>query len=249
MNSQFGFVVLRHVNSETTNEYWNLCVHQINLYYPLCKVIIIDDDSEENYIKELFELKNVEVIQSKYKKRGELLPFLYFIENHWFENMVFIHDSCFIQKRIPFEKMKLNVLPLWHFKPDNEAKYIIHYQLNHLSHSQELMDIFLEKDYFLLRHKRWYGIFGLMCFINYNFLKRINEKYKIYNLVPIIQNRKQRCSLERTMSIIFYSENYFLQQNPSLFGNIFQYGKWNLSYNEYKKNIIKLPIVKVWTGR
>jgi hypothetical protein len=248
MNNQFGFVVLRNVISEDTNDYWNLCVKQINLLYPSSKIIIIDDNSNPEYVKELFELKNVEVYHSKYKKRGELLPFLYFIENHWFENMIFIHDSCFIQKRIPFEKCIVNVMPLWHFKPDNESSEVIHYQLQHLSHSFELINLFSQKD-LLLRNKTWYGIFGLMCFINYSFLTRINNKYKLYNLIPIIRNRQDRCSLERTLSILFYSENYFLQQKHSLLGNIFQYGKWNLTYKEFKEKNINLPIVKVWTGR
>jgi hypothetical protein len=49
--------------------------------------------------------------------------------------------------------------------------------------------------------------------------------------------------------ITIYKEYSLLKTTPSLLGNIFNYGIWNLSYSEYKQKKYNLPIMKVWTGR
>jgi hypothetical protein len=71
----FGFIITRHVNSEKTNKYWNNCVKCIKRLYPLKKIIIIDDNSNYNYVKSDFNYNNVEIIQSEYPGRGELFPY------------------------------------------------------------------------------------------------------------------------------------------------------------------------------
>jgi hypothetical protein len=116
----YGFVVLRCVINEETNNYWNECIKRLNHFYPLRQIVIIDDNSNTEYLKSLYEHKNISVYPSIYPKRGELLPFLYFLKYHWFQKMIFIHDSCFFHKRITFEKLLCDIMPLWHFTPDNE---------------------------------------------------------------------------------------------------------------------------------
>ena len=117
----YGFIITRHVNSEKTNKYWNKCVRCIRSFYPFKKIIIIDDNSNYNFIKADLEYKNVEIIQSEFLGRGELLPYYYFFKNYFFENAVIIHDSIFFHKRINFEKLLgTRVLPFWHFTSDKE---------------------------------------------------------------------------------------------------------------------------------
>ena len=244
-----GFVVLRHVTNIETNEYWNECIKRINYFYPLRNIVIIDDNSKKEFIKDLYIHKNISIYYSLYKNRGELLPFIYFIKYHWFSKMIFIHDSCFFHKRISFEKINLPILPLWHFSSDYEQTQNIYSQLYVLNNKFEILKFFEKKDLFLSREKEWNGIFGLMCMIDYEYLAKINNKYSLYNLIKNINSRNQRCGLERTLSILFYKEYPLLKKTPSLLGNIFQYGIWNLSYKNYKNNKYNLPIVKVWTGR
>jgi hypothetical protein len=120
MNS-FGFIITRHVNSEQTNKYWNNSVNLLRNLYPLQKIIIIDDNSNPKYVKNIFEHKNIQVIHSEFKGRGELLPYLYYLKNKFFENAIILHDSVFFHKRVNFEKLNgINVLPLWHFNADKE---------------------------------------------------------------------------------------------------------------------------------
>ena len=66
MNS-FGFIITRHVNSELTNQYWNHSVKLINTFYPETKIVIIDDNSNIDFVKAEFEYKNLEIIKSEFK--------------------------------------------------------------------------------------------------------------------------------------------------------------------------------------
>jgi len=73
-----GFIILRHVISETTNRYWMLCYDCIRRYYPLHRIMIIDDNSNYEFVTNK-TVTNTVLIQSEYKGRGELLPYYYFL--------------------------------------------------------------------------------------------------------------------------------------------------------------------------
>jgi hypothetical protein len=115
-----GFIILRHVNSIKTNRYWNQNIKLLRILYPYKLIIIIDDNSKQEFVNADFDYKNIQVIQSEYPGRGELLPYIYFLKYKWFDNAVIIHDSVFFHKRIAFEKIKQPVVPLWHFEYDKE---------------------------------------------------------------------------------------------------------------------------------
>ena len=82
----FGFIITRHVNSETTNRYWNHSVKILRTLYPERKIIIIDDNSNQTFVKADFNYNNVQIIQSEFPGRGELLPYYYFIKHKFFAN-------------------------------------------------------------------------------------------------------------------------------------------------------------------
>ena len=65
----FGFIITRHVNSEKTNLYWNLCIQSIRKFYTN-QIIVIDDNSNKNFVKEEFPYQNVEYVQSEYVLKG-----------------------------------------------------------------------------------------------------------------------------------------------------------------------------------
>jgi len=254
----YGFIITRHINSEKTNKYWNKCVRCIRGFYPLRKIVIIDDNSNIDFVKADFEYSNIEIIQSEFPGRGELLPYYYFHKNHFFDNAIIIHDSIFFHKRINFEnliKFKVNVLPLWHFEADKENfdKSII--ISNKLSNKIEIQKKLTLNDNILgLSHQKWYGCFGVQCFINYNFLTYIEKKYNIFNLLSIVKNRQDRCTLERIFGAIFYTEEiHKLTKMKSLFGNIFNYQKWRYTFDEYENDVkqkkISKAIIKVFSGR
>ena len=252
--SSFGFIITRHVNSEKTNLYWNHSIKLLRTFYPYVKIVVIDDNSNQNYVRGEFDYKNIEIIQSEFPGRGELLPYFYYIKNKFFDNAIIIHDSVFFHKRIHFEKINgIDVLPLWDFESDKEnitntikiIQKLKNKQLLYTKISNNFsIDLFTEK---------WYGCFGVQSYINHNFLLKIEDKYNITNLIPSILCRSDRCCLERILGCIFSIEKSKLNNSPSLFGNIRKYQNWGYTFDEYlnhlKKGTIIRYIVKVWTGR
>lgn len=252
---KYGFIITRHVNSENTNKYWNHCVKLIRTFYPFRKIIIIDDNSDYSYVKSEFNYKNIEIIQSEFSKRGELLPYYYFLKRKFFENAVIIHDSVFFHKRINFEKLSgVNVIPLWFFYPDKEnldnTKRIIRNLKNYIS----LEDLLSQKEIlFNTFSGKWYGCFGVQSYINLKFLELIESKYNITNLISVVKCRADRCCLERIFGCIFFTESKNILKQKSLLGNIMKYQTWGYTFDQYminlKKGTIPKAIVKVWTGR
>ena len=171
MNS-FGFIITRHVNSELTNQYWNHSVKLINTFYPETKIVIIDDNSNIDFVKAEFEYKNLEIIQSEFNGRGELLPYYYYIKNKFFENAVIIHDSVFFHKRINFEILNgINVIPLWYFIPYNENTNNILMIANNLKNSYNIKQKLMLNDILIgMPQDKWYGCFGVQTYINHDYL-------------------------------------------------------------------------------
>ena len=99
--TSLGFIIIRHVNSPITNQYWKYSYDCIRKYYPEHNIVIIDDNSHYNHITSK-ELYKTEIIESEYNQRGELLPYYYYLHNKYFDNAVIIHDSVFINSYIDF---------------------------------------------------------------------------------------------------------------------------------------------------
>jgi len=259
---KYGFIITRNVNSELTNNYWNNCIIYIRRLYPTHKIIVIDDNSDKQYIKNFYEYKNVEVIESEYKKRGEILPYYYFYKNHFFENAIILHDSVFMQTKINFDYLiqkNIKVLPIWHF--NNEKKENIYNTLkiaSSLNNSHEILyELQTDKKFDILgkiNNEIWSGCFGVQSIINYNFLVELEKKYSLFNLLNVIHSRKDRCCLERIMGVIFFIEYLKEKKLKSILGEIKSYCPWGYTYLQHcenikNKKILKLPIVKVWSGR
>jgi len=256
-----GFIMTRHVNSPSTNKYWNESVKYINMFYPESQIIIIDDNSNYAFVSAEKEHTNVTVIQSEYPKRGELLPFIYYFKYKWFPHAVIIHDSVFIRKRYNFEALgqTFQVMPLWHHPYDAENLNNLIRISKHLKHPKKL-------EYHLRPHSDRYEsmlkihsrnretfnlCFGCQCYIKLAFLEMIYNKYNISNLIVAINNRTDRCGLERIIGLLFTLESNFTEKK-SLFGNIMKHkDSFKYTFDQYKMDAehIYLPIVKVWTGR
>jgi len=254
----YGFVITRHVNSEQTNKYWNQCIKLIRTYYPYRQIILIDDNSNYSFVKADHPYKNLTIIQSEYPGRGELLPFIYYLKYRWWDNAVFLHDSVFIHKHIPFELLKVPVLPLWHFIKDKLHHNTVVRVSGGLSNNSEIMKILQHEDSLMSINKLntdWCGVFGVQCFININFLEQIQNKYNITNLILYVSCRDERCALERIMGIIIFLEYpaYRFSLKKSVLGDIRSYMPWGYNYDQYissfKNHAIVRHVVKVWTGR
>lgn len=253
MNS-YGFIMTRHVNSEKTNMYWNHSVKLLRTYYPYRKIIIIDDNSNQEFVKADFDYKNIEIIQSEFPGRGELLPYYYFIKNNYFDNAIIIHDSVFFHKRINFDILKnIQVIPLWFFNSDTENLDNTIRISSVLKNNYALIQNLKNDTIKMMPKQKWYGCFGIQSYINRDFLLNIENKYSITNMISETKCRADRCCLERIMGCIFFTENKTICKKKSLFGDIMKYQTWGHTFDTYIENLKKgtkqRSVIKIWTGR
>lgn len=250
-----GFIITRHVNSEKTNEYWNHSIRLLRRLYVNPRIVIIDDNSNYDFISTDQSLVNITVIQSEFPGRGELLPFYYLLKYRFFEYALILHDSVFLHHKINLDKLDgVKVLPLWIFNSDTENIQNTKRILRGLQ-NMHILEPALSKEKMVLSmpQNKWFGCFGVQCYIHLPFLEHIERKYRISKLVEVVHNRKDRCCLERIFGCIFFTECKDLQLTKSILGDIMQYQRWGYSFDEYMKDLhekkIRKYIIKVWTGR
>jgi len=230
---EIGFIILRHVNSQLTNIYWVHCYDSIRKYYPENKILIIDDNSNYQFITNK-NLYKTTIIQSEFPKRGELLPYYYYIHNKLFDIAVILHDSVFINKYIDFTVDTYKIL--WNFEHD----------WDNIEEETKLINAFnnAELRTFYENKKLWKGCFGGMCAITHDYLTYIHKKYDLSKLIMRIFNRSNRCNFERVIACLLQKDGV----NKTLFGDINKYCPWGVTFSE-RGRYKHLPLIKVWSGR
>lgn len=262
-----GFIIIRHISKPLHSIYYVKSYEHIRKYYPDNQIVIIDDYLNEKYIDKSIEEKftNTIIVKSEYQGRGELLPYVYYIKNKYFDIAVILHDSVFINSDINLylnenEDYKI----IWHFK--NEL-----YDPKWLKLEKNLLKRINNNDLlkFYYRKKDWRGCFGAMSIVRYDYLQKINELMSFTDLTKYITDRNSRMVFERIIACLFqmfdtkylnyydlYKNNQnditlqnYIENDISLLGNIIGYCRYNLKYNDKIFDNNKLPIIKVWTGR
>lgn len=245
----FGFIITRHVNDIMTSNYWKECIKQIRKFYKDNYIIIIDDDSNKMYldnegVEDLIK-HNIIIVESEYKRRGELLPYYHFLRQNLFENAVIIHDSLFFNNYFDFDNATINTcfFNFDHVKDNvEEDKRLISY----LNNSEELIDYYDNKN-------MWFGFFGAMMYINYYFLEKLVKKYNLFVLLDHINTRDLRMRWERIIGLLVTIENKRIYE--SLFGNINNYpncliyGPRDYFKDRMMGRFNHYHITKLWSGR
>ena len=231
--SHVGFIILRHVNTEVTNKYWINCYNCIRKYYSENLILIVDDNSNYDFITDE-KLYKTTVIQSEYPKRGEFLPYYYYLHNKLFDTAVIIHDSVFINRYIDMNVD--NYKMIWSFE----------HTWDQIEDETKIIDMFNDSNLKTFYEKKhlWKGCFGCMCIITHDYLTLINNKYDISLLLNCVLNRYNRSSFERVIACLLQIG----VNTNSMLGDIHLYCPWGVSFDN-KDNYIHLPLTKVWTGR
>lgn len=236
-----------------------MCINQLRKFYKHEKIIIIDDNSNYDFITDDdVDLTNCNIINSEFKKRGELLPYYYFYKNkEWFRRAIFIHDSVFINNKIDKLTEKItDVKFLWHFHGgQGENAENVERVLNLLPNNRRrLVSAFRDK-------QSWKGCWGVMSIIEHDFLKKIFEKYEMTRLLDGVQNREDRMAMERVFAIICIEEKPDIMigadDNHSIFGHCDKRKNNRYSdtytYDEYvedlENNNMTCDINKIFLGR
>ena len=216
--AKIGFIILRHVNSPQTNRYWIECYHSIRKFYPENKIMIIDDNSDKKYITN-FEMYKTMVIHNEYPKRGELMPYIYYLKHKVFDTAVILHDSVFINKYIDFNVDTYKFL--WEFDSN---------QMPQIEDETKLLSVFKDSNLeeFYRKRNGWVGCFGGMSIITHDYLSLVNKKYNLHKLIDKINSRYNRKSFERVIAVLLQKE----RPKQSLLGNIHKYCKWGIRYEQ-----------------
>ena len=234
-----GFIILRHVNSAQTNNYWIICYDKIREFYPENKILLIDDNSNYDHVSKDKEatLTNTTIINSEFKGRGEILPYYYYLRNKLFDIAVIIHDSVFIQKHVDFGTENRFI---WDFEHHWDNLYHQIRLINLLKNNEKIMQLYNN-------NSLWKGCFGVMTVVKHDFLLVLEDQYNFTNLINHITCRYDRMSLERVFAVLFTLEN---TDKPSMFGNIHNYCTWDTTYQQYNEGQVgDLPLVKIWSTR
>jgi len=244
MNNTFSFIILRHVNNSKTNLYWNKCYDCIRTLYKKIHIYIIDDNSIYKPLRIGKKLQNTTIINSIFhKQRGELLPYYYFYTLKFSDNVIILHDSVFIHKKIhnKYIKTKKYVF-IWHAEHKWDPNVEIENILRKLSNSKKLINIFMNKN-------KWNVCFGGMSIINLKFIEKLfNNNNYLFTLLSEINNRKKRQAFERIISILLTSvdKSDFYSVN----GDINNSGCWFSKYEKYNNlNYFKKNMYKISSGR
>lgn len=242
----FGFITTRCVVSEATNQYWNQSYRTIRKHYPKNMVMIIDDHSDPRFVRldEDLVLGNCVIISSEFRGAGEILPYYYFLKYRLFDKAVILHDSVFFNNPdIDFNRVD-DVLFLWHFTQhqyDNVNDEVG--LLGHLRDRDDLVGFYFQKT-------SWHGCFGGQSVISYDFLRKIEDRHSLSNIVHHIKDRCKRYAVERVLGCILTFYKRSLHQQPSLLGSIYKYMSWGYTYEMYMNDPKpNLPLVKVWSER
>jgi hypothetical protein len=262
--ASFGFVMTRHVNSEISNHYWQEAYRCIRQNYPDALVLIIDDNSNPEYVQIYPEtplLTNVWFIQSEFPGRGELLAYYYFWKLRPFEKAVIMHDSLFLQPSFKdyfshLWKEITSVRFLWHFphffdEPDKEETYLR--ALEQVGCPKETINdvVYFHRG---LRND-WLGCFGVMSVMDSSFLSYLVDKYPFFHWFTMVFSRNERYIIERVFAVLCCIEDRGAMK--SMMGDIYETPRtfhfdWE-DYNngEWKKDssMSQLPILKIWSGR
>lgn len=239
------FVMIRHVNSEITNNYWIECYNRIRKYYPEEKILIIDSNSNYDFITEI-ELINTTIIQSEFKARGEILGYFYYYKSDILEDAIIIQDSMFINQKIDFDKSPRF---LWNFNGDSDESIYINNMLDLLDNNAELLEFYNNKN-------SWNGCFASCSIINKKLLETLDTKYNFFNLLNIITTQNYAMGFERLFAVLFLYETKIDINDCSIFGSIFDYilkypnYRWSFTYNDFiHLNNDNIPIIKIWSNR
>lgn len=242
--NKLGFIILRNVYNTITNEYWKECFRCIRQFYPNNRVLIIDDNSDKQFVTNEV-LNNTMIIESEFPRRGEFLPYYYYLRTKFCEKVVILHDSMYIKKNINFYDIVDDYNFLIYFDLvyiNDPACYQSQLNLLRALNNKNLNMFYNKKEQGL-----WNGCFGSMTAISYNFLKQIDEEFRFIQIIPYITTRVDRCAFERIIGCMLQ----YKCKNSSLFGHVNTNCDWSLDFYKYKQNMYdsKKPLIKVFTGR
>lgn len=237
------FVILRSVQSEYFNNYWLECYKSLRKYYPDTDIKIVDNASNPEFLKCPFELERCEVIAAEFPQTRLYSPFYECLKLSGYDVAVIIHDGIIFNSHVDFTSVETAKF-LWHFETheyDNHA--LERRMIETMNRSSQLMQVY--------NSNAWYGCMGCLTAMNLNFLQKLQEKYTITNLIPLVNNQTDAIAFERVLAVLCYTEHPELATDPSFEGDI-RNMDWGYTWDDYIQNPRKQedkPFFKLFGAR
>jgi hypothetical protein len=232
MCADLGFIIGRCIRNENHIDLCFRCFQSIRKFYPIAKVLIIDDNScvKDTHIYD----QNTYIFDSTYHGRGEYGLYYYYYKLRPFERAVMLHDSMIIHKKLIIPDQ--DVIYLWHFEPERWEHETM----------MEMYKIILDHELFNpYLHNTLYSCFGICSIIKLSFLDRLVGETTFLTWLDVVDTRKKRCAMERIFAMYCEKVNAFNNDLPrSLCGDIIPYQNMDPTHNETDS-----PIIKTWHGR
>ncbi|CAH6419310.1 Hypothetical protein HVR_LOCUS512 [uncultured virus] len=239
--SEFGFIIVRHINDQNTNKYWRESYRCVRRFYPN-PILIIDDNSNPQFAEfDTKDLVNCRIVKGEFPGAGEILGYYYFHKLRPFKKAIIIHDSVFFNRYIDFSQIE-GFRPIWIFKHSWDEDSSNLGFISYLENCGELVRTYLDKS-------KWNGCFGIMSVVEWESLNKVNNRYNFLSiLTELVRNRTNRMCLERIIPLMFQTiDNKII---PPIFCDIHDYCVWGINFQDYSEGKgSHLPIIKVWTGR
>ena len=253
--TEVGFIIPSFCKNEENLKVCKFCIDSIRKFYPKNKIIIINDYSYIDIEKAFENYKNIDIVLSMNKGSGDTTTYNFFLENKPFDIAVIMNDSMFFENKIENLEKINTVMPLWHATNhicewDDIKEPITEYNKKHniISHSDWIVH-HIEKyfkdtkfgDYALdlyNNHKnKWSGFFCLSTIINHNFLKKLNEKTNILQLLKDLNTNRSRRVSETMFPIAcsYLLGDYVVENSVN---GLFYSGPRHLGGNSHPPNIL-----------
>ncbi|KAK3235926.1 hypothetical protein CYMTET_53903 [Cymbomonas tetramitiformis] len=247
------FIILRHMSAFRHRALWRTSYAHLRYLYPHNRIIILDDHSTvQDGCSD-----GIEIIQSEFKGRGEVLPYYYFHKLKLGESMLYIFDSIFVQKALDLSQPQV----MWTAKHEWDSP-------SHLNLFTGMKNPAALKS---LKLEEWDVAFGAMSFVTWDMVHDLDERFSFFDaLLPRVHNRPTRMDFERVWGRAMSLYNF---SAISMFGDLHEYieekvrpnvlgygavlGTCGYSpfsfdlhqYHRFKGNLAMVPAIKVWQSR
>jgi len=249
----YTIYITRHICDDETSQYWRHNYKCIRKNYAHVNIVVIDDESNPEYLDNDESNCDVSFIKSEFPCRGELLPFYYYHRDRPTPYAIFIHDSSFIHGNIHELLNRSGFASFWSFSPlawQNELKDDMEDILANIPNGHKLLKLYENSI-------SWSGCFGCICSISIEYLDKMNATFSFLDsLLPIINTRTRRMCIERLLSLMHYTMTN--KDIPFLFNDIWSWcndtfkKSWGLTWNDYQLKYgryRKHVVMKIWSGR
>jgi hypothetical protein len=187
-----------------------------------------------------------------------MLAYYYFYQMKIADTAIILHDSFWIQEPIPgLEAFRKN--------PHFRVRYLLHFSIGHHDLHQEtvLLKTLQNAEGILHQYHQFplqkYGCQGIQSVISHRFITEMQEKHRVFDLLPHILSRYHRMSMERVFAAIcnYMCPELFDSSRVSVYGDFFENYVEKYEYTEYdfflaNREIIhsqKRPFIKIFSGR